>query len=295
MMLLATTRITLDCEMECERSAGFHSAIPFDLPIQPRGATWNPTTQMDCANGSALSRRAMLRAVLGAISAPLLPAQMWAEPADGEAVSCLAAAPQPTSLTPEDDPFLEELERANCLFFVEQANPQTGLVRDRCNVRTLATNKAVGSIAATGFGLTALCIAHQRGFIPLFEASARVLAALHSLWKLPVHHGLFYHWVDINTGQRTWNSEVSSIDSAILLCGILTCRQHFQHDEISTLAHQIFNRVDWSWLAEDTPLLSHGWSPEIGFIPSRWDYYSELMAMYLLGLGSYSHPLRPDT
>jgi hypothetical protein len=80
-----------------------------------------------------------------------------------------------------------------------------------------------------------------------------------------------------------------------LLCGILTCRQHFQHSEISLLAYQIFNRVDWTWLSEDTSLLPHGWTPEIGFLPSRWDYYSELMMMYLLGLGSAAYPLRVET
>jgi hypothetical protein len=85
------------------------------------------------------------------------------------------------------------------------------------------------------------------------------------------------------------------VDTAILLCGILTCRQHFQHSEISLLAYQIFNRVDWTWLSEDTSLLPHGWTPEIGFLPSRWDYYSELMMMYLLGLGSAAYPLRVET
>ncbi len=80
-----------------------------------------------------------------------------------------------------------------------------------------------------------------------------------------------------------WDSEVSSVDTAILLCGVLTCRQHFQDKDIDQLAHAIFDRVDWTWLSEDTSLLSHGWTPELGFIPSRWDLYSELMMMYLLG------------
>jgi hypothetical protein len=91
-----------------------------------------------------------------------------------------------------------------------------------------------------------------------------------------------------------WDSEVSSVDTAILLCGILMCRQHFHDDTISQLAHAIFDRVDWTWLSEDTTLLSHGWTPELGFIPSRWDLYSELMMMYLLGMGSSSHPLNSD-
>lgn len=207
--------------------------------------------------------------------------------------SCPASPPEPTYLSDDDHQFLEELERANCLFFVEQANPETGLVRDRCNVR-VSSSDTVASVAATGFGLTALCIAQQRGFISLSDASTRVLTTLRFLWKMPVHRGFFYHWADVNTGERTWNSEVSSIDTAILLCGILTCRQQFPNSEISQLAHDIFNRVDWTWLSEDTSLLPHGWTPEVGFLSYRWDYYSELMALYLLGLGSYSHPLKPD-
>ena len=80
----------------------------------------------------------------------------------------------------------------------------------------------------------------------------------------------------------------------MLLCGILTCRQHFQDKTISDLAHAIFDRVDWTWLSEDTSLLPHGWTPELGFLPYKWDFYSELMMMYLLGLGSSSHPLHAE-
>jgi hypothetical protein len=207
-----------------------------------------------------------------------------------------ALPPAKTYLSQDDDQFLDALERANFLYFWEQADPQTGLVRDRCNVRAPG-NGVVASIAATGFGLTALCIGEKRGYISLSEARGRVLAGLRFLWKkLPTHRGFFFHWANINTGERTWDSEVSSVDTAILLCGILTCRQHFEHhSEISQLAYEIFNRVDWTWLSEDTSLLPQGWLPEIGFLPSRWDFYSELMMMYLLGLGSSSHPLRVET
>jgi hypothetical protein len=151
------------------------------------------------------------------------------------------------------------------------------------------------SIASTGFGLSAICIADQREYISHQAARARVLQALSFLWhKLPTHRGFFYHFANINTGERMWDSEVSSVDTAILLCGVLTCRAHFQDDEIDELAHAIFDRVEWTWLAEDTSLLSHGWTPELGFIPSRWDLYSELMMMYLLGMGSTTHPLDAD-
>jgi hypothetical protein len=205
-------------------------------------------------------------------------------------------APQPsaapTSLSPADDEFLDELEKRNVQFFWEQASPQTGLIKDRCNVLKNDTTR-VASIAATGFGLTALCIGQKRGFISLSDARDRVLLTLRFLWKkMPTHRGFFYHFADLNTGERVWDSEVSSADTSILLCGILACRRYFEeHSEISLLAYEIINRVDWSWLSEDTSLLPHGWTPEFGFLPYRWDYYSEMMMIYLLGLGSLAHPL----
>src|SRR5208282_3963125 len=199
-----------------------------------------------------------------------------------------------TALSPQDDQFLNDLEHANFLFFWEQANPKTGLTKDRSNVRTNDTTVAA-SIASTGFGLTAICIGEQRGFVSRADARVRVLDALSFIWhKLPTHRGFFYHFANINTGERIWDSEASSVDTAMLLCGVLMCRQHFHDKDIGDLAHAIFDRVDWTWLSEDTTLLSHGWTPELGFIPSRWDLYSELMMMYLLGLGSSSHPLKPD-
>jgi hypothetical protein len=203
-------------------------------------------------------------------------------------------APGQLVFSNSDDALLEDLERMNFKYFWEQANPETGLVRDRCNVRKPDKND-LGSIAATGFGLTALCIGDKRGYVPHTEARARALNTLRFLWKkMPNHRGFFFHWANINTGERLWDSEVSSVDTAILLCGILTCRQHFAYKEISDLAYEIYSRVDWSWLSEDTPILPHGWRPETGFLQYRWDDYSELMMMYLLGLGSESHPLPPN-
>ena len=200
----------------------------------------------------------------------------------------------PSSLSPQDDQFLEELEHANFLFFWEQANPQTGLIRDRANVRTQDASTAA-SIASVGFGLTAICIGEKRGFVSHSDARLRVIQSLSFLWhKLPTHRGFFYHFAHIDTGERIWDSEVSSVDTAMLLCGILTCRQHFQDATIDQLARAIFDRVDWTWLSEDTGLLPHGWTPEFGFLPYKWDRYSELMMMYLLGMGSTSHPLHSD-
>jgi hypothetical protein len=194
-----------------------------------------------------------------------------------------------------DEALLEAVEEADYKFFWEQANPYTGIVRDRCNA-TNPDKADLGSIAATGFGLTALCIGDQRGYGSHTEIRGRALNAMRFLWKkLPNHRGFFYHWANVNTGERLWDSEVSSVDTAILLCGVLTCREHFAHSEISDLASEIFNRVDWTWLSEDTRILPHGWTPENGFLQYRWDNYSEMMMMYLLGLGSSTHPLPAET
>jgi hypothetical protein len=212
----------------------------------------------------------------------------------GQSLKTSAAPASPFS--PEDDQLLDDIERLACCFFWEQASPETGLVKDRCNVAKLSSDNSIAaSIAATGFGLTALCIGDLRGYIPRSQARARVLTTLRFLHdKLVQHRGFFYHFANINTGERVWDSEVSSIDTAILLCGLLTCRTHFRDTDITLLAHAISNRVEWTWLSEDTSLLSHGWMPEVGFLPYRWDYYNEMMMMYLLGLGSPTYPLRTE-
>jgi len=218
-----------------------------------------------------------------------------------QVVGAAAARSSPLSagtspFAPEDDQLLDEIERAACCFFWEQASSETGLVKDRCNARKASTDDAIAaSIAATGFGLTALSIGDMRGYLSRSEARSRVLTTLRFLRdKLPNHRGFFYHYANINTGERVWDSEVSSIDTAILLCGILTCRTHFRDTEITLLAHAITNRVEWTWLSEDTSLLSHGWLPEVGFLPYRWDYYNEMMMMYLLAMGSPTYALKPE-
>jgi hypothetical protein len=203
----------------------------------------------------------------------------------------LSPAPVPQALTAEDETLLEEVEQAAFLYFWEQTNPDTGISRDRSRLST-PDNSDLGSIASTGFGLSALCIGVARGFVSYDEAVDRAIRGLRFLWeKMPNHRGFFYHWANITTGEREWDSEISSVDTAILLCGVLTCRRYFAEPEVERLAHQIFNRVDWNWLSEDTRILPHGWRPETGFLQFRWESYSEMMMIYLLGLGSYSHPL----
>lgn len=260
---------------------------------------------MNEARAHLPSRREILRRIAGAIVCMPF-TEMLAiptlEPPTGTA-STLQSATGTTSttraampiLSEEDDRFLEDLQRANFQFFWEQGSTNTGMVKDRCDVRN-GRKALAASIAATGFGLTALCIGEKRGYVSKSEALERVFATLRFLWKkLPNHRGFFYHFANAETGQRMFDSEVSSVDTAILLCGILTCREHFKHPAVGQLAELIFNRVDWSWLSEDTTLLGHGWTPEVGFLSSRWDDYSELMMMYLLGMGSSAHPLKQET
>jgi hypothetical protein len=204
-----------------------------------------------------------------------------------------AAAASPTA---EDERLLDEIQRATFDFFWEQSDPTTGLVRDRFNVRAASDSRTAASIAATGFGLTAICIGAQRGYVPADEARERATAALRFLDAgMPTHRGFFYHWADMRTGARIWDAEISSIDTAILLCGVVTCREHFRDDVVTELATRIFDRVEWTWLSADTTLLPHGWRPEVGFLQYRWDVYSELMMMYLLGIGSTTFPLPVET
>jgi len=244
--------------------------------------------------GRGLSRRQLLKR--GAIACACLPFAESAKPF-GLTSASVPHPPQKLGIyafPPDDEALLEDVEEAAFLYFWEQTNPKTGISRDRCNVRT-STKNDLGSIASTGFGLTALCIGAMRGYVSHAEAEKRALDALTFLWKkLPNHRGFFYHFADINTGERLWESEVSSIDTSILMCGVLTCREYF-YGEVGELALEIFQRIDWTWLSEDTEVLPHGWTPETGFLPYRWDNYSEMMMMYLMGLGSTTYPLKPET
>ena len=224
------------------------------------------------------------------------------DPAQAPAPPPPAPAPTPTQrLSTADDEFLEDLSRRSFQYFLEQTGPETGLVLDRA--RTDASphdehHRTVGSIAATGFGLTALCIGADRGWLSRDEAKERVRKTLDFFAERAFHkRGWFYHWLDVHTGERRWQSEISSIDTALLLAGILTCRQYFNEDkQIVDQATHIFQRVDFRWMLNRHPtLLSHGWYPETGFIKHRWDSYSEHTMLYLMGLGSRSHPLRAES
>lgn len=197
----------------------------------------------------------------------------------------------------EDDRFLEELSRRAFAFFAESAHPITGQVLDRRRADGETDSRGVASIASTGFGLTAFCVGVKRGWMSAVEARERVLRTLSSLHDdLEQVHGFFYHFLDASTGRRIWKCELSSIDTAILLCGVLACRAAFLGDErIHRLATSLYERVDWPWMLAGGDTFSMGWFPERGFLEARWDHFSELMMLYLLALGSPTHPVGPET
>ncbi len=112
---------------------------------------------------------------------------------------------------------------------------------------------------------------------------------------MPNEHGFFYHFADVKTGKPLINSELSSIDTAIFLCGVLTARAYFNDPKITALATELYNRVDWPWMLNGGKTFSMGWKPETGFISTRWDHYSELMMLYLLAIGSPTHPVSAES
>jgi hypothetical protein len=200
----------------------------------------------------------------------------------------------------ESDPdasadLLDSVQLAAFRFFWEQANSTTGLIKDRAATKGSDT-RTQSSIAATGFGLTALCIADSREYQPTRHIKERVITTLSFLLNhAPAKNGFLYHYMDMNNGARCAASEVSSVDTAILLCGALMCRAYFKDEQIARLSLALYDRVNWQWMLNGGATLSQGWTPEGGFLASRWDSYCELMMMYLLAIGSRTNPIAPSS
>lgn len=222
----------------------------------------------------------------------------------GIGLAC-SPAPRPTfpatpALARADEALLDDLSRRAFLYFIQQADVGTGLVRDRARADgtpVAEPNGDIASIAAGGFGLTALCIGAERDWMEPAEARQRARVSLRFLSERAAHErGWFYHFVDARSGERRWQSEVSSFDTALLLAGVLTARQCFSEDpEIRALATSLYERVDFPWMLAGHPsLLSMGWKPETGFIESRWDRHFEQPILVLLGIASPTHPLAPE-
>jgi hypothetical protein len=238
-----------------------------------------------------LTRREIMRICgMGLLASPLTTLESC-----GKQVPQSFAEPTGAPYEGTDEQLLDEVQRAIFDFFWNEASPKTGQVKDRALANGNDT-RDFSSVAATGFGLTSLCIGDHRGYGKSADILARVRNTLRFLANdLKHEHGFFYHFIHMETGQRWEKSELSSIDSSILLCGVLTARQYFADQEIKDLATKIYERVDWPWMLNGGPTLSMGWHPESGFLKARWEHYCELMMIYLLGIGSPTHPLSPET
>ena len=239
-----------------------------------------------------MTRRAMLKTSAFALaSMPTLVLPGWSLGAK------TFAEPKRIPYRGSDDQLLDEIERAGFDFFWNEAGSATGLVRDRALLNGNGNDRRrIASIAATGFGLTGLCIADSRRYGKEAEIRDRVRQTLRFIRnRLPHERGFFFHFVDPETGERLWKCELSSIDSSLLLCGVLAAREHFNDVEIQDLATAIYERVDWPWMLNSGETFSMGWKPESGFLKSRWNHYCELMMIYLLAIGSPTHPVPSKT
>ena len=203
-----------------------------------------------------------------------------------------------------DKQLLEEVQRRAVRFFWEKTDPTTGLVNDRAH-NFGPDDETVASIASTGYGLAALPIAVEHGWIERSEAATRARITLRFLLTMPNQHGWLVHFVDRRTGERVWGSEYSSIDTALLMMGALVCGQYFGSEtataDIASLSDELYRRLDWHWMLTNNgtqpqkKVLSHGWWPETGFITNNYADYSEAILLYLLGLGAPARPLPRST
>jgi hypothetical protein len=202
------------------------------------------------------------------------------------------------SAAPKTRADLERLERDTFGYFIHEANPANGLVRDNTRYGSPA------SIAAVGLALSSYPVGVERGYVRREEAAERTLATLRFFWMSPQgpepdatgYRGFFYHFLDMKTGRRAHDCELSTIDSAILFAGMLTVATYFDatalaEREIRRLADQLYRRADWRWALDGGEAVSHGWKPERGFLPYHWRGYNEALLLYILGLGSPTYPL----
>ena len=217
---------------------------------------------------------------------------------DADAASASAAATDPPGVSkPSLPPLFDDIERRTFDFFWTTANPVNGLVPDRY------PSASPCSIAAVGFGLTACVVGADRGFVSRADARARVLATVRFFQRAPQgpqargtagHKGFFYHFLDMKTGLRSGRSELSTVDTALLIGGMLHAQAYFDtahpdEIEIRNAVDAIYWRIDWKWAQVRGQLISMGWSPEKGFIPHDWLGYNEAMLVVLLALGSPTH------
>ena len=217
----------------------------------------------------------------------------------GAACQTTADAPPPRRRAAAPTAALDDLERRTFRWFWDTANPHSFLVPDRW------PTKSFSSIAAVGFGLTAYCIGAERGYVTREQARDRVLATLRSLIAMPEgpqatgvtqYHGFYYHFLDMETGARFKDVELSTIDSTWLFAGALFCESYFDRDDPSEKAirdavEQMYAKAEWDWAAPRPPAITMGWTPEHGFHTYDWRGYNEGMMVIILALGSPTHPV----
>lgn len=202
-----------------------------------------------------------------------------------------------SSLSTETE--LDILQRQSFDYFLYETNPRNGLVVDKT-----ASKHSPSSIAATGLALAAYPIAVERGYMSKNLAVERTLTTLRFFWNSPQgpqvdatgYKGFYYHFLDLFSGRRVWQCELSTVDTTFLLAGMLTAALYFnggtvEEAEIRRLADALYCRVDWQWAQNQGDTVTMGWKPESGFLPYRWEGYDEAMLLYLLGLGSPTFPL----
>jgi hypothetical protein len=200
------------------------------------------------------------------------------------------------------DEDLGRLQWTTLDYYLKETNPVNGLVRDKTDPA------APASIAAVGMALATIPIAVERGVIPREMGTTIALKRLRFFHSSPQssksdatgYKGFYYHFLDMETGCRVWNCELSTIDSAFLFAGILTVAAYFDRDSeserhVRQLADELYRRADWNWACNGGATLTHGWRPEDGFIPHRWQGYDEGLLLYVLGLGSPTHPLPAES
>ncbi len=193
---------------------------------------------------------------------------------------------------------LAKIQRSTFGYFLDETNLENGMVPDSTREHSAA------SIAAIGFALTAYPIGVERGYLPRAEAAQRVLTTLRffraseqsTAPNATGYQGFYYHFLDMKSGRRAQESELSTIDSAFLFAGMLTAARYFERPtaverEIRRLAAALFARADWRWAQNGDDKVCHGWTPEEDFKESYWEGYSEALILYLLGLGAPEHPL----
>ena len=199
----------------------------------------------------------------------------------------------------DDDQHLRALQRNTFRYFWQETNPRNGLIADNTSAGDVPA-----SIAGVGFALASYPVAVERSYVSRRQAVDRTLATLRFFWNAPHgpmpdatgHRGFFYHFLDVKSGRRVWRCELSTVDTAILIAGALTAAAYFDRStdaerEVRTLADSLYRRIDWRWAQNGGSTVSHGWKPETGFQRYRWEGYNEALILYVLGLGSPTHPL----